>query len=113
MGLIDSHAHLTFPQLCGRIDEVLARCDEVGVERIITIGLNLDDSKSAVTLSERYAPRVYATAGVHPHEAGKATDADLSAIARLWDEARVVGVGEIGLDYHYDFAGQSVQRSVF
>ena len=52
MGLIDSHAHLTFPELRDQVAEVLARCDEAGVDRVITIGINLQDAREAVALAE-------------------------------------------------------------
>ncbi len=113
MGLIDSHAHLTSPELMERLDDVLARCEEVGVERIITIGMSFRDSGNAVTLAERYPGRIYSTAGIHPHDAGSVSEADLAGIAELWDRPTVAAVGEIGLDYHYDFADRAVQRSVF
>lgn len=113
MGLIDSHAHLTSPELVEHVDHVLGRCEEVGVEKIITIGMNLDDSRSAIALAERHPDRIYAAAGVHPHEAGKVSDSDLAQLPGLWDHPKVVAVGEIGLDYHYDFADRPIQRSVF
>ncbi len=113
MGLIDSHAHLTFPELGGQVDDVLTRCSEAGVDEIITVGTDLADSRAAVELAERYPDRLYVAAGVHPHEAEKAGEDDLVAVARLWEHPKVVAVGEIGLDYHYDFADRAVQRSVF
>jgi len=113
MGLIDSHAHLTYPEFAGRIDEVLARCDEAGVEGVITIGTSLEDARSAIELARRYAGRIHAAAGFHPHEADRVSDRDLSAMATLWREADVVAFGEMGLDYHYDFADRAKQRRVF
>ncbi|MGD2110988.1 MAG: TatD family hydrolase [Phycisphaerae bacterium] len=113
MGLIDSHAHLTDAKLMASIDEVLAQSEAAGVEKIITIGMNPGDSRKAVELADRFPNRVYATAGVHPHEAGKVSEGDLEALADLWAHPKVVAIGEIGLDYHYDFADRSVQRAVF
>ena len=113
MGLIDSHAHLTFPELCQQVDEVLRRCSVAGVDHVITVGVALDDAKAAVALSERHPHRLHAAVGFHPHEAEKVSEDDLRAMAALWDHPRVVAVGEIGLDYHYDFADQAVQRRVF
>jgi len=113
LSLIDSHAHLTFPGLGDRVDELLANAADVGVETIITVGTNLEDSRSAVGLAERHWPRVAAAAGVHPHEAEKVSEADIVDMSRLWDHPKVVGFGEMGLDYHYDFADRAVQRSVF
>ncbi len=113
MGLIDSHAHLTFPELIDQVDDVLDRCTEVGVDRVITIGTTPADSKLAIELSEKHPERIHAAVGIHPHESPKAVEADLAAVAELWTHPTVVGVGEIGLDYHYDFADRTVQGRVF
>ncbi len=113
MGLIDSHTHLTFPELAGQVDEVLARGVEAGVERIITLGTDLADGRRAVELARRYPHRIKAGAAFHPHEAGKVAEEDLPSMAALWDDPSVVALGEMGLDYHYDFADRATQRSVF
>jgi TatD DNase family protein len=113
MGLIDSHAHLTFPELADQVDDVLTRAEEAGVERVITIGTDLADSRRAIELATRYPERVRAGAAFHPHETGKVADSDLTAMAALWDEPGVAACGEMGLDYHYDFADRVTQRSVF
>jgi len=113
MDLIDSHAHLTFPGLADRIDEVLENCDEAGVGRIITVGTTLADSRANVELAQRHPSHINAAAGIHPHETQAVAEADIEAIAELWDRPGVVGIGEIGLDYHYDFSEKAVQRSVF
>jgi TatD DNase family protein len=113
MGLIDSHAHLTYPELSGRLEGVLARCEQPGVERVITIGTDLEDAKRAIDLAARYPRRVHAAAGFHPHHADPVTDEDLSAMAQLWDDPRVVAFGEMGLDFHYNLAVREKQRMVF
>jgi TatD DNase family protein len=113
MGLIDSHAHLTYPEFDGRMDEVLARCTGAGVERVITIGTSLSDARRAVALSVQYPTRIHAAVGFHPHEADKVTEAELTAMAELWRDERVVAFGEMGLDFHYGFADRANQRSVF
>lgn len=113
MGLIDSHAHLTFPELIEQVDDVLSRCAEAGVDRVITIGTDLADGRRAVELAKRHPDRVHAAAGFHPHEAAKVRDADLAAMASLWDDDRVIALGEMGLDYHYDFADRLSQHQVF
>lgn len=113
MGLIDSHAHLTFPELRDQVDAVLDRCADAGVERVISIGTNLADARGAIELANRYPAQVYAGVGFHPHEAGKVTDTDFAAMADLWSDAAVVAIGEMGLDYHYDFADREAQRRVF
>ncbi len=113
MGLIDSHAHLTFPELRNQVDDVLARADKAGVDRVITIGIDLDGTRESVELARRYPGRVYAAGAFHPHEAEKVEDSTLAAMADLWDDPCVVGLGEIGLDYHHDYADRQKQRSVF
>jgi TatD DNase family protein len=113
MGLIDSHAHLTYEGLVERTDEVLARAEEYGVERVITIGTSLDDARNAIALARRYPGRVHPALGFHPHHSEKVTEADFKGMAELWDDPAVVAFGEMGLDYHYDFADRVVQRNVF
>lgn len=113
MGLIDSHAHLTFPELRERVDDILDGCHEIGVDAVITIGTDLADAQAAVELARRFPLRVHAAVGVHPHEAGKATEEDVQAIADLWNQSDVVACGEMGLDYHYDFSDRPTQRAVF
>ena len=113
MGLIDSHAHLTFPELIDQVDDLLDRATEAGVDRVITIGTTPADSRLAIELCEKHPERIRAAVGIHPHEAQRAVEADLAAVAKLWTHPTVVGVGEIGLDYHYDFADRPVQRRVF
>lgn len=113
MGLIDSHAHLTYSQLNGQLDGVLCRAAEVGVERIITIGTDLADARAAIALSRQYPGRVHAAAAVHPHHAGEVSESELAEFRRIWESGDVVAVGEMGLDYHYDFADVATQRRVF
>jgi len=113
MGLIDSHAHLTYPEFAGRMEDVLARCTEADVDRVITIGTSLSDARKAIELAEQYATRCHAAVGFHPHEADKVSEADLTAMAELWGHERVVAFGEMGLDYHYDFADRGNQKRVF
>ncbi len=113
MGLIDSHAHLTFPELRDQVDAVLGRCDDVGVDAVISIGTDLTDAKAAIALAEAHPQRVFAGVGFHPHEAEKVDEAGLDAMAQLWPGACVVAMGEMGLDYHYDFADRDKQREVF
>lgn len=111
--MIDSHAHLTFPELRKQVDDVIARCCEAGVERVITIGVNLEDARSAVELASKFPSRVHAGAAFHPHEAQKVLDADLSAMAEIWDLPSVVALGEMGLDYHYEHAPRADQMRAF
>jgi TatD DNase family protein len=113
MGLIDSHAHLTCPELKGQAEEVSQRAAQAGVDRIITVGMDFDDAKDCLDLCERYPNRLCAVVGFHPHEAVKVTDDDLAAMSALLDHPSVVGFGEMGLDYHYDFSPPEAQQRVF
>lgn len=113
MTLIDSHAHLTFPELAGQIDSVLERCAQAGVEKIITIGVDLVDAQKVLELCGRYPQQIFAGIGFHPHEAGKVSEKDFLSMAELWIRSEVVALGEMGLDYHYDLADRDKQKSVF
>jgi TatD DNase family protein len=112
--LIDSHCHLDDEQFDADREQVIARALEVGVERMMAIGTGSGppDLEAALRLARQY-PCIYATVGVHPHDAAKATPETFDRLAELADEDAVVAVGEIGLDYHYDFSPREVQRSVF
>jgi TatD DNase family protein len=97
--LIDTHAHLDFPDFASDLDAVLARATEAGVTRIITIGTSIEGSCRAVALAEKY-PQVFAVIGVHPNSAGEADDNCIDALRMLAQSPRVVAIGETGLDYH-------------
>ena len=112
MHLIDSHAHLDGPKFAADLDAVLERAQAAGVDTIITIGVDLATSCAAADLARRY-PSVFASAGVHPHDAGRFDDADWPALAALWAEPRVRAVGETGLDYFYDFSPRERQQALF
>jgi TatD DNase family protein len=90
-------------------EEVLEEARSLGVDRFVTVGTTVGTSRSAIALAERHAD-VWATAGVHPHDAD---GADLAALEALLGAPRVVAVGECGLDYHYDHSPRGVQRDVF
>lgn len=110
--LVDTHAHLTAEQFAGEADAVVARARAAGVERVVTIGTDVDDSRAAVALAARL-PGVYASVGIHPHEAAGATPEALAQVAALAREPRVVALGETGLDYHYDRSPRERQREAF
>ena len=98
--LIDSHCHLTGSPLEQEVEAVLAQAREAGVDRVITIGTDVADSRKAVAVAERF-DSVWATVGVCPHEVERAEPDYLDRLLDLADHPRVVGIGEIGLDYHY------------
>jgi TatD DNase family protein len=102
----DDHCHL--PDDPAEAAAQVAEAREVGVERIITVGTELDHSRSAIALA-RTLDGVWATAGVHPHEAKDGMD----GLEELLHEPEVVAVGECGLDYYYDHSPRDVQAEVF
>lgn len=108
---IDSHAHIFSEDFKSDAEEVLQRAWDAGVDRVIVPGTTLETSREAVELSERHSG-VYACVGFHPHEASLATDELLAGIEELARERKVVAIGEIGLDFHYDFSPRDRQREV-
>lgn len=113
-GLTDSHCHLDSEQFAADREAVLERALAAGVERMLVIGTGdgPPDLEAAIRLADRYAP-LLATVGVHPHDAAKVADGTLTRLEALLAHPKVVALGEIGLDYHYDFSPRDVQRSVF
>ncbi len=110
--IFDTHAHYDDSRFDGDRDELLSSLSEKGVSSIVNCGCDLKSSLTTVALAERYS-FIYAAAGVHAHEAQEATESDLEEIERLYGNERVVAVGEIGLDYHYDFSPREIQLEVF
>jgi TatD DNase family protein len=111
---LDSHTHLTATEFDADRDDVLARASEAGVDTMIAIGAGygIDHNLRAVELAARDA-RVFATVGVHPHDAALLDDAGRGNLERWLALPRVVAVGECGLDYHYDHSPREAQRAVF
>ncbi len=113
--MIDTHSHIHGPQYVEDFPEVLDRARQAGVERIVLVGVNPDDTDRALQVARENPDAFYVVAGLHPHEA-KAWDNGVRD--RLRDQieqnpGRIVAVGEMGLDYHYDFAPRDVQKSAF
>ena len=114
MKLTDSHCHLDDKQFNPDRDQVIARALEAGVERMMAIGTGSGppDLEAGLRLARQHA-FIYATVGVHPHDAAKATPETFAAMEALAADAKVLAIGEIGLDYHYDFSPRGTQRDVF
>ena len=112
MELIDTHAHLTFPELESQVDDVLARSREAGVVGWVTIGTDAEQVVKAVELAERFE-NMYAAAGIHPHYAKDVGEGDIERLREVAVTGRIVAVGETGLDFHYNFSGQDMQRDLF
>lgn len=107
--IIDTHAHLDFPEFSQDLASVLSRAEEKGVAEVITIGIDLTSSRRAVDLAQQYS-QIHATVGIHPHGALRLEDETLATLTALATEKGVVAVGEIGLDYYRDRQPRDVQR---
>ncbi len=114
MSLIDSHCHLDSTEFDADRDQAIERALAAGVEHMVAIGTGTGppDLEAGIRLADKY-PALLATAGIHPHDAAKAGPGDYRRIADLLAHPKVVAVGEIGLDYHYDFAPPEAQKSAF
>ena len=97
--LVETHAHLDYPDFAPDFDDVLRRATEAGVTRVITIGTSVESSRRAVDLAEKY-PNIYAVIGVHPTTADELSEDVITPLRELAKNARVVAIGETGLDYH-------------
>jgi TatD DNase family protein len=112
LSLVDTHAHLHFPELAADLDAVLERAREAGVTEMVTIGTDRETNPAAVALAEGQVG-VYATVGIHPHDAADATEADFDAMERLArDSVKVVALGEMGLDFFRNLSPRDVQERV-
>ena len=114
MQLIDSHAHIDFPQFDEDREAMLGRARAAGVSTLLAIGTGPGPEKldSALPFAEQH-DWIYATVGVHPHEAKEVREEHLDRLAKLAKHPKVIAWGEIGLDYHYDFSPRDVQHHVF
>lgn len=110
--LIDSHCHLDFEGLAERVPDVLARAEEAGIGRVVTISTRVSRFETYRALAESDG-RIFFTVGTHPHQAGEEPDVPAGELVRLSRHPRCVAIGEAGLDYHYDRSPRDVQRRVF
>jgi TatD DNase family protein len=112
--LIDSHAHIQGKEYAGEVDAVISRARESGVEKIIAVGGagDMSSNTEAVALAESL-PDVYATVGMHPHDAKDVGEDELRKIRELTSRSKVIAVGETGLDYYYNHSPHDVQRRAF
>ena len=110
--LFDSHCHLTADAFEEDRNEVVTRARSAGVERLVTIASNASDAERAVRFVSGRS-NIWTTAGVHPHEAEKATPGELSRVRAVLADPKVVAVGECGLDFFYDNAPRDVQLAAF
>lgn len=110
--IFDTHAHYDDSRFDEDRDELLSSLSHKGVTNIINCGCDLKSSLTTLELAEKY-DFIYAALGVHAHEAEEATEEDLAEIKELYSRKKVVAVGEIGLDYHYDFSPRDRQIEIF
>ena len=110
--LADTHCHLDFPEFDADRDEVIRRAKSAGIGYIINIGSSLSGSKKALELSRQH-DFIYATIGLHPHEADKFDDEAKASIEKLAREDKVVAIGETGLDYYKNYSKIENQKALF
>jgi TatD DNase family protein len=112
--LIDSHCHLDSDQFDQDRDAVIERALAVGVTHMVAIGTGNGppDLEAGIRLADKYEA-FYATVGVHPHDASKAGASTFERLSQLTQHPKVIAIGEIGLDYHYDFSPRETQHAVF
>jgi TatD DNase family protein len=112
MILIDSHAHLDDAQYQEDFDAVLQRAEDQDVKYILCISQDLDSSRKNIRLAEKY-PQIYTVIGYHPHLAKDWSVESSQSLEQLSHHEKVVAIGEIGLDFHYDFSPRDIQNKVF
>ena len=112
MPLIDTHAHLTFPELADQVDDILMRSKDAGVIGWINIGTAPDNLEPVMRQVNTYE-NMWAGLGYHPHDASMITDEHLAYLKKLCQHDKVVGIGECGLDYHYMQSPMEDQKRVF
>ena len=110
--LIDSHAHIQLDNFDADRGAVLERAQEAGVHAIMVIGFNLETSRGAIALAEEH-DQIYATVGMHPHDAKDLDDETVHIFRDLATHPKVVALGEMGLDYYRDLSPRPIQKATF
>ncbi len=110
--LFDTHAHYDDERFDPDREELLVSLPDKGVDLVINVGYDMPSSENSVAFAEKYL-YIYAAVGVHPHDAKTLTEGDCARLLELSRHPRVVAIGEIGLDYHYDLSPRDVQRTAF
>lgn len=109
---VDTHAHLFFPNFNDELDQIIERAHNAGVGAILVPGTDIPTSMQAIKLADEYE-NIYVAVGVHPHETKEWTDELLVQIEKISEHPKVVAIGEIGLDYYYDFSPREIQLKAF
>ena len=110
--LTDTHCHLFYDDLKSNLSEVIERAKKMGVNRFICVATNLEDAEESRSLSKAYT-NIFASAGIHPHDAKDAPDNYVERLYELLDHDKMVAVGEIGLDYFRNISDRKTQLNVF
>jgi TatD DNase family protein len=110
--LTDTHCHLFYDDLKSNLSEVIERAKKMGVNRFICVATNLEDAEESRSLSKAYT-NIFASAGIHPHDAKDAPDNYVERLYELLDHDKMVAVGEVGLDYFRDLSDRKTQLNVF
>jgi TatD DNase family protein len=110
--LVDSHCHLDFPSLQADMDGVMARAADAGIGTMVTICTRVDDFPTILGIAEAY-DHVYCSVGLHPHDADQEPDLSTAQLVDLAGHDKVVGIGETGLDFHYDQSPRELQATLF
>ncbi|HZT43388.1 MAG TPA: TatD family hydrolase [Chthonomonadaceae bacterium] len=111
--LVDTHCHLNHAKFADDVPACLERALAAGVQQMIVVGYDLESSEQAVALAEAHAPTVFAAVAVHPHDAKSWNEDTARRLQELAYHLRVVAIGEIGLDFHYDFSPRPDQLAAF
>ncbi|MPW25283.1 YchF/TatD family DNA exonuclease [Alkalibaculum sp. M08DMB] len=110
--LIDTHAHMNDDRYKDNLDEIINLIKKEKMTILINPGVDLETSISSIELAEKY-DFIYAAVGYHPHEAKDATEEKIEKLDTLTDNKKVVAIGEIGLDYYYEYSPKNIQKKVF
>ena len=111
MSFVDTHVHLHFPEFQSDSEEVIRRAREAGVQFFVNVGTDLASSREAIAIAEKY-DFIYATVGIHPHDAKEATPEDMCHLAGLAKHPKVVAIGEVGLDFFRNLSPEPIQRKI-
>jgi len=109
---IDSHSHIYYDTFADDILDVINRAHNIGVEKIICVGVDLESSEQCINLANKFS-NIYATVGFHPHESKLANSNYLNILESMSKESKVVAIGEIGLDFHYNHSSKKIQKKIF
>ncbi len=109
---IDTHAHLFYPNFEGELDEIISRAKQNDVDYILVPATDIKTAEQVIDLTEKYE-MVYGAVGVHPHDTKNWNSSFISKIEKLAKNKKIVAIGEIGLDYYYDFSPKEKQIEAF